>query len=121
MRRVILLSNAPVSSGAIGRSVSFQKNIGLRRYKTDSIPVKQTDPERQKEQAIFLEQELEPRLAAMQQGQREMYFVDAAHFVWAAFLGYLWFWERLFVSAPAGRQRFNRVVPRAKLNDFNEF
>lgn len=43
----------------------------------------------------------------MQQGQREVYFVDAAHFVWAAFLGYLWFWERLFVSAPAGRQRFN--------------
>lgn len=43
----------------------------------------------------------------MRQDQREVYFVDAAHFVWAAFLGYLWCWERLFVSAPAGRRRFN--------------
>jgi transposase len=43
----------------------------------------------------------------MMAGQREVFFVDAAHFVWAAFLGYLWFWSRLFVSAPAGRKRFN--------------
>lgn len=43
----------------------------------------------------------------MQRGEREVYFVDAAHFVWSAFLGYVWFWERLFISAPAGRQRFN--------------
>ena len=43
----------------------------------------------------------------MAAGRREVFFVDAAHFVWAAFLGYLWFWNRLFVSAPAGRKRFN--------------
>jgi hypothetical protein len=30
-------------------------------------------------------------------GQREVFLVDAAHFVWATFLGYLWFWSRLFV------------------------
>ena len=40
-------------------------------------------------------------------GSREVFFVDAAHFVWAAFLGHLWFWNRLFVSAPSGRKRFN--------------
>ena len=40
-------------------------------------------------------------------GQREVFFVDAAHFVWTAFLGYLWFWSRLFVLAPSGRKRFN--------------
>ena len=43
----------------------------------------------------------------MRAGQREVFFVDAAHFVWAAFLGYLWFWNRLYVSAPSGRKRFN--------------
>jgi transposase len=33
--------------------------------------------------------------------------VDAAHFVLAPFLGYLWSLTRLFVRAPSGRQRFN--------------
>ena len=36
-----------------------------------------------------------------------MYFVDAAHFVLAPFLGYLWTRVRRFIRAPAGRQRFN--------------
>ena len=36
-----------------------------------------------------------------------MYFVDAAHFVPAPFLGYLWTRVRRFIRAPAGRQRFN--------------
>jgi len=33
--------------------------------------------------------------------------VDAAHFVLAPFLGYLWTRLRRFIRAPAGRQRFN--------------
>jgi len=36
-----------------------------------------------------------------------VYFVDAAHFVLAPFLGYLWTRVRRFIRAPAGRQRFN--------------
>lgn len=36
-----------------------------------------------------------------------MFFVDAAHFVLAPFLGYLWSFTRLFLKAPSGRQRFN--------------
>lgn len=36
-----------------------------------------------------------------------VFFVDAAHFVLAPFLGLLWCFARLFVRAPAGRQRFN--------------
>lgn len=36
-----------------------------------------------------------------------MFFVDAAHFVLAPFLGYLWSLTRLFLKAPSGRQRFN--------------
>jgi transposase len=40
-------------------------------------------------------------------GKREVFFVDSAHFVMAAFLGILWSAARLFVKSPSGRQRFN--------------
>lgn len=40
-------------------------------------------------------------------GQRAVFFVDAAHFVLSAFLGFLWSVQRIFILAPAGRQRFN--------------
>jgi hypothetical protein len=33
--------------------------------------------------------------------------MDAAHFVFAPFVGMVWCVERLFVKAPAGRQRVN--------------
>lgn len=36
-----------------------------------------------------------------------MFFVDAAHFVLGAYLGFLWCFERLFVKSGSGRQRFN--------------
>ena len=35
------------------------------------------------------------------------FFVDAAHFVMGAFLGFVWRFERLFVKSPSGRKRFN--------------
>ena len=59
------------------------------------------------QQAAYLKQEMEPRLAQAQAGQRAVFFVDAAHFVLAPFLGFLWSLTRLFIPAPAGRQRFN--------------
>ena len=34
-------------------------------------------------------------------------FLDAAHFVYGAFLGYLWCVARVFLRSPAGRQRCN--------------
>lgn len=58
-------------------------------------------------QAAYLTHELEPRLAQAQAGQRAVFFVDAAHFVVAPFLGFLWSLTRVFLRAPAGRQRFN--------------
>lgn len=67
------------------------------------IPAK-ADPD---EQAAFLEQTLEPRLAEAKAGQRAVFFVDAAHFVLAPFLGFLWSLTRVFIQAPSGRQRFN--------------
>lgn len=42
-----------------------------------------------------------------QAGTRAVFFVDAAHFVLAPFLGYLWSVSRLFVKAPSGRKRLN--------------
>jgi transposase len=67
------------------------------------IPAK-ADPEAQ---AVFLEEQLEPRLAEAKAGKRAVFFVDAAHFVLAPFLGFLWSVGRIFIQAPAGRQRFN--------------
>ena len=59
------------------------------------------------QQAAYLKQEMEPRLAEAQAGRRAVFFMDAAHFVLAPFLGFLWSLTRLFIQAPAGRQRFN--------------
>jgi transposase len=36
-----------------------------------------------------------------------VFFIDAAHFVFAPFLGIVWCFQRLFVKAPSGRQRLN--------------
>ncbi len=55
----------------------------------------------------LLKKELEPRLEAAAKGERTVFFVDAAHFVLAPFLGFLWSFTRLFIRAPSGRQRFN--------------
>lgn len=54
-----------------------------------------------------MEQEIQPRLDEAQAGKRVVLFVDAAHFVLAPFLGFLWSAVRLFIQAPCGRQRFN--------------
>lgn len=58
-------------------------------------------------QANYLKQTLEPRLLEAKEGKRAVFFVDAAHFVLAPFLGFLWSLTRLFIQAPSGRQRFN--------------
>jgi transposase len=50
---------------------------------------------------------LEPRLEEAKAGTRTVFFVDAAHFVLGAYLGFLWCFERLFVKTGSGRQRFN--------------
>lgn len=59
------------------------------------------------EQQRFLADELRPRLDAAEAGQGHVFFVDAAHFVFGTFLCSLWSFERLFVRAASGRQRFN--------------
>jgi hypothetical protein len=53
---------------------------------------------------LKLKEEREPRLEEAKSGQRVVYFVDAAHFVLAPFLGILWCFTRLFIKAPSGRK-----------------
>lgn len=81
---------------------TFLKALGLRCRKVGMLPAK-ADPD---EQAAYLHDTLEPRLAEAQAGKRAVFFVDAAHFVLAPFLGFRWSFVRLFIKAPAGRQRF---------------
>ena len=46
-------------------------------------------------------------MAEAQAGQRVVLFLDAAHFIYTVYLGFLWCFERIFLRSPAGRQRFN--------------
>jgi transposase len=54
-----------------------------------------------------LENTIEPIISEAREGKCELYYVDAAHFVLGAFLGYLWSKTRVFVRTPSGRQRYN--------------
>jgi transposase len=75
----------------------------MKPRKVGQIPAKADVPA---QEACKTEQ-LAPRLAEAQAGQRVVFFMDAAHFVFAPFLGLGWCFERLFGKAPSGRQRFN--------------
>lgn len=77
--------------------------LGMRPRKVGSVPAK-ADAARQEK---FLQEQLEPRLEEARAGQRAVFFLDAAHFVHGPFLGWLWCFARLWVQAPAGRQRLN--------------
>lgn len=81
----------------------FLKSLGMKPRKVGMIPAK-ADVEAQE---AFKQTCLEPRLAEAKAGQRAVFFMDAAHFVFAPFLGILWCVQRLFVKAPSGRQRLN--------------
>ena len=87
----------------------FLRRLGLAPRKVAAIPIPphRTLPEHVKTQAECRETKLEPRLAEARQGLRAVYCVDAAHVVFAPFLGILWCWTRLFLRAAAGRKRCN--------------
>src|SRR5512142_2220081 len=89
----------------------LKDQLGRRWRKTGAIPVPPTKTveAHARDQAVFLREELEPRLKQARRGRRPVYFVDAAHFVFGPFLGFLWCAARLFVRAPSGRRRCNVV------------
>lgn len=82
---------------------NYLKNVGMKCRKVNSIPAK-ANTVMQKE---FHDKQLQPKLDEAKEGKRAVYFMDAAHFVMGAFLGYLWCFTRVFARTPCGRQRFN--------------
>src|SRR3954470_1612545 len=87
----------------------LKDRLGFRWRRTGAIPVppKKTIAEHARDQAAFVRDKLEPRLEQARRGQRQVYFVDAAHFVFAPFWGFLWCATRLFVRAASGRKRYH--------------
>jgi transposase len=81
----------------------FLKGLGMRCLKVGCVPAK-ADVD---EQESYKQKKLEPILEEAKAGKRAVFFVDAAHFVMGAFLGFLWCFERLFIRSPSGRKRFN--------------
>lgn len=82
---------------------AYLKKLGIKWRKVGGIPAKVDLDAQQK----FHDEKLQPRLEEAKTGRRSVYFMDAAHFVMGAFLGFLWCVTRVFVRTPSGRQRFN--------------
>src|SRR5512142_1201675 len=107
--RAIIAQQTGVRRGLSQVRHFLKDRLGLRWRKTGAIPVppKETVQEHARKQAAFLQDKLEPRLEQARRGRRQVYFVDAAHFVFAPFLGFVWCAARLFVRAASGRERYN--------------
>jgi transposase len=75
----------------------------MQPRKLGQIPAK-ADPAAQE---ACKAEKLAPRLAEAQAGQRMVFFMEAAHLVYAPFLAWVWCCTRGCVKAPSGRQRFN--------------
>lgn len=86
---------------------AFLKRIGMKCRKVGFIPGKGSDPEKIEEQEHFRVQQLEPLLKEAKAGRKAVFFVDAAHFVHRAYLGFVWCFTRIFIPSPSGRKRFN--------------
>src|SRR3954451_6667059 len=105
----VIFAQTGVRRGLTQVRAFLKTHLGLRYRKVAAIPVppKKTIAEHAQEQSRFLAQELEPRLHEARAGRRAVFFVDAAHFVWAPFLGWLWCLTRLFVRSGTGRKRYS--------------
>ena len=87
----------------------FLRRLGLRPRRIAAVPIppKATAEDHARAQRRFLAEELEPVLAEARAGRRDVYFADASHFVYAAFLGWVWCLVRWYVRAASGRKRYN--------------
>ena len=85
----------------------FMVRIGMKTRKIGYLPGKATNPDKIQEQEEFRQEKLEPLLAEAREGKRAVYFVDAAHFIHRAYLGFIWCFQRIFIPSPSGRKRFN--------------
>jgi hypothetical protein len=71
------------------------------------LPPKSTIEEHVATQAEFKAQKLDPVLVEAQTGQRDVFFVDAAHFVRGVYLCCVWCLVRMMIRGASGRQRYN--------------
>jgi transposase len=86
---------------------AFLKRLGFQRRCSMAVPKQALDPAKQQEQRQFLDEKLPPQLDQAEAGQRKVFFVDASHVVFGAFVGYLWCLVRLVWPTPSGRQRLS--------------
>ena len=105
----VLAEQTGIQRGLTQVRAFLKYSLGLSFRKVAAIPVppKLTIEEHARVQAEFLEKKLQPRLREARAGLRTVYFVDAAPFVWAPFLGSLWCLARWFVRSATGRRRYN--------------
>jgi transposase len=85
----------------------FLKRIGLRCLKVGYVPGKSVEEKKIEEVKKYKVETLEPLLEEAIRGEKAVFFVDAAHFVHRAYLGFLWCFTRTFICSPSGRKRFN--------------
>ena len=85
----------------------FLKKLGMRFMKIGYVPGKSIEPPKIEEVNKYRKERLEPLLEEALAGNKAVFFVDAAHFVHRAYLGFLWCFVRTFICSPSGRKRFN--------------
>jgi transposase len=85
----------------------LMKRIGLRCLKVGYVPGKSVEEGKIEEVEKYRVEKLEPLLEEAVSGEKAVFFVDAAHFVHRAYLGFLWCFTRTFICSPSGRKRFN--------------
>lgn len=85
----------------------FLKRTGLRCLKVGYVPGKSVEEGKIEEVEKYRVEKLEPLLEEAIMGDKAVFFVDAAHFVHRAYLGFLWCFTRTFICSPSGRKRFN--------------
>jgi len=85
----------------------FMKRVGLRCLKVGYVPGKAVESEKMEAIETYRKEMLEPLLEEAIRGERAVFFVDAAHFVHRAYLGFLWCFVRTFICSHSGRKRFN--------------
>jgi transposase len=83
----------------------WMKRKGFKFRRLGHIPAK-ANLEAQQE---WVEKAFEPHHQRAKAGQCHLFFMDAAHFVLHPYLCAVWCLARLFIKAPAGRQRLNVV------------
>jgi len=82
---------------------AFMKRNKLRYIKTGHIPAKADTVKQQQ----WVKDKLEPAIEEAQNGECQLLFMDAAHFILEPFVCALWCVTRLFIKASAGRNRIN--------------